>query len=61
METARVYWGQIGIMEKNMQTTVVRWGYIGIVEKKMEDTIVHWDYIGFRVMWNDSLSRLFVP
>ena len=36
METTIVYWGYIGIMEKNMETTIVYWGYIGIVEKKME-------------------------
>ena len=29
METAIVYWGCIGIMEKKMETTIVYWGYIG--------------------------------
>ena len=43
METTVVYWGSIGIMEKQkMETTVVYWGYIGIMEKKMETTIVYW-------------------
>ena len=26
METAVVYWGYIGIMEKKIETTVVYWG-----------------------------------
>ena len=26
METTIVYWGYIGIMEKNMETTIVYWG-----------------------------------
>ena len=34
-----IHWGDIGIMEKNMETTVVCWGYIGIVGKKMETII----------------------
>ena len=31
----RVYWGQIGIMEKEMETTIVYLWYMGIREKKM--------------------------
>ena len=31
-----VYWGYIGIMENQMETTLECWGYIGIMEKKME-------------------------
>ena len=38
METTIIYWGYIGIMEKNMETTIIYWGYIGIMEKKMETT-----------------------
>ena len=34
------YWGNIGIMENQMETTIVYWGFIGIMEKKMEATIV---------------------
>ena len=29
METAIVYWGDIGIMEKKMETTIVYWGDTG--------------------------------
>ena len=49
METATVvYWGNIGIMERNMETTtIVYWCSIGIMEKKMETTtIVYWGDIG---------------
>ena len=38
--------GNIGIMEKQMETTIVCWGNIGIMEKKMETTIVYWGNIG---------------
>ena len=27
-----VYWGYIGIIENDMETTIVYWGYIGIME-----------------------------
>ena len=41
METTIVYWGCIGIMGKNMETTsTVYWGCIGIMERSMETTIV---------------------
>ena len=33
METAVVYWGYIGIMNKKMETTIVYSGYIAIMEK----------------------------
>ena len=36
-----IYWGNIGVMEKKMETTVVYWGTIGVMEKKMETTIVY--------------------
>ena len=36
METAIIYWGYIGIMEKKMETTIVYWGHIGIMEKTIE-------------------------
>ena len=41
-----VFWGYIGIMENQMETTIVYWGYIGIMENQMETTIVYWGYIG---------------
>ena len=41
-----LYWGYIGIMEKNMETTIVYRGYIGIMDKKMETTIVYRGYVG---------------
>ena len=41
METAIVYWGNIGTMEKKMETAIVYWGNIGIMEKKMETTIYY--------------------
>ena len=31
MEATIVYWGYIGIIEKNMEATVVCWGYIGVI------------------------------
>ena len=34
MELAVVYWGCIGIVEKNMQAAVVYWGYIEKMEEK---------------------------
>ena len=34
METATVYWGHIGILERKLEPTIVYWGYIGITEKK---------------------------
>ena len=37
METAIVYCGNIGIMEKKMETTIVYWGKK--MENKMETTI----------------------
>ena len=44
-----LYWDNIGIMEKKMETTRVYWGYIGdnigIMEKKLEATRVYWGYI----------------
>ena len=43
-----LYWGYIGIMEKNMETTIVYWGFIGIMEKQMETTIL-WGEIG--IIW----------
>ena len=46
METTRVHWVYIGIMEKKMATTRVHWVYIGITEKNMETTLVHWANIG---------------
>ena len=51
METTIVYWGYIGlywgclgIMEKEMETTIVYGGYTGMMEPKMETTIM--GYIG---------------
>ena len=44
METTKIYWGYIGIMEKKMETTIMYWGYIGIMEKRMETTIVYSGY-----------------
>ena len=41
-----LYWDNIGIMEKKMETTSVYWGYFGIMEKKMETGFVYWGYIG---------------
>ena len=35
-----LYWGYIGIMENQMETTIVYWWFIGIMEKKKEATIV---------------------
>ena len=32
------YRGDIGIVQKKMETTIACWGYIGIMEKKMETT-----------------------
>ena len=29
-----LYWGNIGIMEKKMETTILHWGNIGIMENK---------------------------
>ena len=44
---AGLYWGYIGIMENEMETTIVYWGYIGIMEKKMETTIyIIWKALG---------------
>ena len=40
METTRLHWGYIGVME-NKTETIVYWGYIGVVENKMETTIVY--------------------
>ena len=43
METGIIlglYWGNIGIMENQMETTIVYWGFIGRMEKNMEATIV---------------------
>ena len=46
--------GNIGIMEKKMETTIMGlyrdyiglyWGYIGIIEKKMEATIMGLDRV----------------
>ena len=37
---AKVYWGYLRIMEKNMETTIVYWACIGMMERKMETTIV---------------------
>ena len=49
---AEICGGNIGIMEKKMETIGVIGvilglyrGYIGIMEKKMETTIVYWGYI----------------
>ena len=40
-------WGNIGIMEKQMEATIVYSGNLGIMEKKMEATIVYFfSYIG---------------
>ena len=36
-----IHWGNIGIVEKKMETTIVYWGYIRIMEKKLEATIVY--------------------
>ena len=33
-----LYRGNIGIMEKKMETTIVYWGYIGTRENTMETT-----------------------
>ena len=33
-------WGNVGIMEKKMETTIVYGGNIGIMENKMETTIM---------------------
>ena len=35
----RCFLGNIGIMEKIVETTIVYWGCIGIMENKMEATI----------------------
>ena len=48
-----IYWGNIGVMERKMETTVVHWGYIGRMEKKMETTKVYWSNRGIV----DSFSR----
>ena len=40
-----IVWGNIGIMEKKMETTIVCWGNIGRMEKKMESIIVDWGHI----------------
>ena len=57
METNIVYWGYIGIMEKNMETNIVYWGYIGIMQKKMEATIVYWgDIVLLRNYFKDGKS-----
>ena len=34
-----LYWGNMGIMEKKMETTMVYWGNMGIMENQMENTI----------------------
>ena len=34
METTKVYWGYIGIIERKMETAIVYWQYIEIMEEK---------------------------
>ena len=31
METTIIYWGYIGVVEKNMETTILDWSSIGIM------------------------------
>ena len=45
-------WGNIEIMENQMETAIVYWGFISIMEKKMEATIV------MRVSLNRATSGL---
>ena len=56
METTIMYWGSIGIMEKNMETTIMYWGSIGIMEKKMETTIMYWGSIGIIETYKGMLA-----
>ena len=43
-----IYWGYIGIMDKNLETTTMGLYrcYTGKLETQMKTTLVHWDYIG---------------
>ena len=34
-EPLGLYWGSIGIVENEMETSALYWGYIGIMEEKM--------------------------
>ena len=45
IQSTIVYWGYIGMMEKNVETTIVHSGYIGIMENRTETTTVYWGYI----------------
>ena len=39
MEDNGKYWGYMGRIEHNMETTMLYWGYMGIMENKMATTI----------------------
>ena len=54
-------WGNIGIMENQMETTIVYWGFIGIMEKKMEATIVSWDVSTLPEYYTSTLSNVAGP
>ena len=41
-----LYWGNIGIMEKKMETTIVYWAYIGMT--KMQGMAKHQDHVWLR-------------
>ena len=54
-------YGNIGIMEKKMETTtIVYWGNIGIMEKKMETTIID-PCIGLRCLRGKGVHAFFEP
>ena len=36
----QLFWGYIGIMENEMETTMVYWGNIWIMERIMETTVM---------------------
>ena len=38
-----MYWGLIGIMEKNLETTTLSWVYIGVI---VGDKGIYWGSIG---------------
>ena len=58
MEATIVYWGNIGIMEKEMEATIVYWGNIGIMENKMEATVMglYWVVVQIRVLFLGTLN-----
>ena len=43
---SQTHWGDIGIMENNMDFLKVYWGYTGIRENEMDFLIVYWVILG---------------